>query len=294
MRLGCRNAQASISQDSGGVAIEWKQLGPSRPNLLPRGAPVSARVTIRAAPDAVCDLLRKPQERFHCAGAPDPVSRPRGLRPFHGESRTELRFGGGVVRPFEGPPLPEATATFYARRIWREYPPQGYQHFNTLRWIDLGSLRGGLSMFQKRWGTDYPPKIMTSRPEMDPTSLRLVWEHAAVVAPGESWESGEFWLTPHGGGWAKGIEVYRQYVEQVSVKRELPAHVRDGIGYQTIWMIEALERDSARASFRYSDLPRVARDAKEHGIDEWSCGAGRKCLPCPPSFARNWGPGKSF
>ncbi len=269
MRLGCRNAHASVSQDSGGVAIEWKQLGPSRPNLLSGGAAVSARVTIRAAPDGRSVIFSARLQNDSTAPVPQILFPDlAGLRPFHGVSRTELRLGGGVVRPFEGPPLPEHAATFYARRIWQEYPPLGYQHLNTLRWIDLGSLRGGLSVFQKRWGTDYPPKIMTSRPEMDPTSLRLVWEHAAALQPGASWESGEFWLTPHGGGWAKGIEVYRQYVERMSVKRELPAHVRDGLGFQTIWMIESLERDPARAYFRYSDLPRVARDAKEHGIDE--------------------------
>lgn len=269
MRLGCRNARASVSQDSGGVAIEWKQLGPSRPNLLPGGALVSARVTIRAAPDGRSVIFSARLRNDSTAPVPQILFPDlAGLRPFHGVSRTELRFGGGVVRPFQGPPLPEHAATFYARRIWQEYPPEGYQHLNTLRWIDLGSLRGGLSMFQKRWGTDSPPKIMTMRPEADPTSLRLVWEHPAALQPGASWESGEFWLTPHGGGWAKGIEVYRQYVQQVSVKRELPAHVRDGIGFQTVWMIESLERDPARAYFRYSDLPRVARDAKEHGIDE--------------------------
>jgi hypothetical protein len=270
MRLGCRNAQAKVSQDNGGVTIEWKQLGPSRPNLLPAPAAVRAWVTIRAAPDGRSVILACRIRN----DAPQPVPQVlfpdlAGLRPFHGASGTELRFGGGMVRPFEGPPLPENAAPFYARRTtWQEYPPMGYQHLNTLRWIDLGSLRGGISIFQRRWGTDSPPKIMTLRPEADPTSLRLVWEHARPIQPGQSWESGEFWLTPHAGGWAKGIEVYRDYVRQVSVKRELPAHVRDGIGFQTIWMMEALERDPARAYFRYADLPRVARDAREHGIDE--------------------------
>lgn len=269
MRLGCRKAQASVSHGGGVLTIEWKQLGPSRPKLLAGAAEVRARVTIRAAPDGRSVI-------FTCRisnDSPNPVPQVlfpdlAGLRPFHGASQTELRFGGGVVKPFDGPPLPEHAAPFYARRIWQEYPPNGYQHPHTLRWIDLGGLGGGISMFQKRWGTDTPPKIMTLRPQADPTSLRLVWEHATAIQPGQSWESGEFWLTPHAGGWAKGIEVYRDYVREVSVKRELPAHVRDGIGFQTIWMMEALERDPERAYFRYADLPRVARDAKEHGIDE--------------------------
>ncbi len=269
MRLGCRNARASVTQDAAGLTIEWKPLGPSRPNLLPRGVAVHARVTVRAAPDARSVVFSARLTNDSAAPVPQVLFPDlAGLRPFHGAAETELRFGGGVVKPFEGPPLPEHQAPFYARRIWQEFPVAGYQHLNSLRWIDLGSLRGGLSLFQKRWGTDNPPKIMTLRPETDPTSLRLAWEHATPVRPGESWDSGEFWLTPHRGGWAKGIEVYRQYVDHVSVKRELPVHVRDGIGYQTIWMVESLEPDPARVYFRYADLPRVARDAKEHGIDE--------------------------
>jgi len=44
--------------------------------------------------------------------------------------------------------------------------------------------------------------------------------------------------------------------------------VRDGLGFQTIWMTQPGETDPARAYFRFHDLPRVAKDASDHGIDE--------------------------
>ena len=96
----------------------------------------------------------------------------------------------------------------------------------------------------------------------------MAWEHQQSIAPGKSWDSGEFWFTPHAGGWAKGIEVYRDYVHKVNPPRALPTHVKEDIGYQTIWMIQTAESDPQEAVFRYADLPRVAEDARRYGIHE--------------------------
>lgn len=96
----------------------------------------------------------------------------------------------------------------------------------------------------------------------------MAWLHRPMIQPGQPWESGEFWITPHQGGWAKGIEVYRDYVKQVRSEHRLPDHVRDGLGYQTIWMMQASERHPSEAAFRFSDFPRIAADAKAHGIGE--------------------------
>ena len=52
--------------------------------------------------------------------------------------------------------------------------------------------------------------------------------------------------------------------------RRAPKHVREGLGFQTAWLIEAPERDPNRAYFKFRDLPRIAADAKAHGIDEIS------------------------
>jgi hypothetical protein len=98
--------------------------------------------------------------------------------------------------------------------------------------------------------------------------LRLAWQHKRPIDPGQTWESGEFWLTAHPGGWAKGIEVFRDYVFEVNPPRALPTHIRDGLGFQTIWMMQAPESDPAKATFYYRDIPRVAQDALQYGLDE--------------------------
>jgi len=285
MRLASRFSKARVVKGINGVTIIWDALGPSRSNFpLPSGK-VSAQVQIQSASDGRSVILTCRIENQSSAAVPQILFPDlHGLKPFGGIERTRLRFPTAVLQPFQEPIKAPHSTPFYARLGWKEYPPGGYMFAeNSLRWLDLGSLKGGLSVFQKKWGTNDRPSVLTYRSEVDPMSLRVAWEHQKTIEPGQIWESGEFWLTPHAGGWAKGIEVYRDYVTKANPPRPLPSHVRDGVGFQTIWMLQEPERDPAKAAFRFKDLPRVAQDAREHGIDElvpWSwCSYFR--LPIP-------------
>jgi hypothetical protein len=42
-----------------------------------------------------------------------------------------------------------------------------------LRWIDFGSLKGGLSVFQRKWLVEPCPSLVTRRLEADPARCRL-------------------------------------------------------------------------------------------------------------------------
>jgi len=277
MRLASRFSRAHIAKEGNGIVITWDSLGPSRRNfMLPTGK-VSAQVTIRAAEDGRSVILACRIENKSAAPVPQILFPDLwGLKPLAGTEGTRLRLARDVVRPFAEPIKQPDSALFYYEHGWKHYPalaPEedvygGYAAQNALRWLDFGGFEGGLSMFQKKWGTADRPNVMTYRREQDPMNLRLAWEHKKSVAAGESWESGEIWLTPHPGGWAKGIEVFRDYVHQVNPPRALPQHVRDGLGFQTIWMMEGPEKDPARADFRFKDMPRVAADARANGLDE--------------------------
>ena len=66
----------------------------------------------------------------------------------------------------------------------------------------------------------------------------------------------------------------------------LPKHVRDGLGFRTAWMCQNQPNDPTDANFTFKDLPKMARDAKEHGLDEivlfaWNQGF---VLPLPPPY----------
>jgi len=271
LRLASRFSQARIVQQDKGLTISYESLGPSRKGYkLPSGA-VSALVTVRAADDGrsvifSCRVVNGSRSAIAQTLFPDLW----GLTPSNGVAGTELRFARGVVRPFAAKFRdPESAPPYWDRVGWKQYPDRsGYYSENALRWLDFGGLAGGFSVFQRKWATEDAPEVLTYRAESDPLHLRLAWQHKASLEPGQTWESGEFWLTPHPGGWAKGIEVFRDYVQQVNPPRDLPAHIRDGLGFQTIWMTQAPETDPQRVYFRFRDLGRVAQDALQYGLDE--------------------------
>ncbi len=272
MRLASRFSKARVIKQGSGVEIRWERLGASRPNLALPAGKVVAVVTMRAADDGKSVILSCHIENQSGTSIPQELFPDLwGLKPAGNGESTRLRLARGVVLPFADPIVPPDSAPFYAEVGWKEYPGDGgYYAENALRWLDYGSFDRGLSVFQKEWGTPERPDVLTYRSQRDPMSIRLAWQQKKNIEPGGSWDSGEFWLTPHRGGWAKGIELYRAYVKQVNPPREIPAHVRDGIGYQTIWMTQGLEVDPSKAAFRFADLPRVAADARQYGIDEMS------------------------
>ena len=271
LRLASRFSHARVQETSSGVTITWDDLRPSRSKVaLPVGK-VQAEVTIRAAEDGRSVLLSCRIENRSALSIPQVLFPDLwGMKPIEGVEGTRLRLARGVVHPFQIPIRElQAASPYYERVGWKEYPAgEGYYALNALRWIDYGGCQGGLSVFQKKWGTEDRPDLLTYRSEQDPMSLRLAWQHKNTIEAGHSWESGEFCMTPHAGGWAKGIEVFRDYVGQANPPRDLPRHVRDGLGFQTIWMTQAPERDPAKAYFRFEDLPRVAEDARVHGLEE--------------------------
>jgi len=249
-----RSAPATLVQKDQNTTITWRFARPASTK-----GKVETEVTLGPAPDGTsvilsCRVANRSEQPIARVQFPDL----RGLRPFGGRDAMELRFALGVVNPFAGPVRPAGRSPFYPPFVWRSFPAEPIYQMNTLRWLDLGTLAGGVSVFQKKWIDEPRPAILTRRSEADADDLRVVWQHDRPVAPGESWESGEFWLTPHAGGWAKGIEPYRRYATEVNPKRNLPRRIRDGLGFQTVWM----------TAYTYKEIPRIARDAKAHGIDE--------------------------
>jgi hypothetical protein len=267
-QFGSQYSLATIAQqDANTYTITWSNLSSNR-NGVSTGGNIQAAVTIKAAPDGrsvilSCHINNNSTVSLSQVLFPDFA----GLRPFDSPENMELRLAMGVINPFGGPVHDAGRAPFYPMVLWNQYQQAGMYHMNTLRWMDFGSLKGGLSVFQKQWLTEPRPAILTHRDETDPNSLRTAWQHTPSIAAGQSWDSGEFWLTPHRGGWAKGIEVFRNYVSTVNPSRTVPTKIKEGLGFQTIWMIQSTEIDPARAAFRYTDLPTVAQDAKNCGID---------------------------
>ena len=296
LRLATRFSQAHVEKQGNSVRISWEALGASRAGLALPAGKVSAEVKLVAAEDGRSVILSCRIVNGSSAPVPQTLFPDLwGLRPVAGAEGTQLRFGNAVIHPFAKPVWPADGTPFYATVGWQVYPAAGYMFGEqSLRWLDWGSLRGGLSAFEKAWGTYDRPSVMTYRSEADPSTLRLVWQHKHPIAPGETWQSQEFWLTPHAGGWAKGIEVYRAYVQQVNPPRAAPRHIREGIGFQTIWMSPDGETDPNHAAFRYNDIARVGQDAHQYGIDELVIWFWTPCFRLPIEFRPELGTEQDF
>jgi hypothetical protein len=282
LRLAPRfSSGVKITRRVDSITIHWDKLGPSRGNF-PVAGNVSATVRLSAHPDGK-SIIMTAQVENNSDNEVRQVIFPDfpGLRPFDGELGTWFRSGG-----FSGLPFPELARTearestqymMDAAAYAVEHKSGGMFNDMFLRWMDFGGLKGGMSLFPKRWGFDPPVTIRLQRSEVD-TTIRLLNLNDVTLKKGGKWDSGEWVLTPHQHGWAEGIEPFREWVKQ-HYQREfsVPKHVREGIGYRTVWMCQNQPNDPQDAVFKFSDLPGLARECAEHGIDEmvlWSWNKG--------------------
>ncbi len=290
LRLASRfSHRAKISHAKDSVTVDWERLGASRDFELPGN--VSASVTFRAAPDGRSIVLtakvtnRSPRSVRQVVFPDFP-----GLRPFAGVANTLFRTAGTVSPLFlELAKTEERESQQYmidGASYSAKYEAGGLFHSMVARWMDFGGLSGGFSLFPRRWG--WEPQVVTrlQLSEVD-QSLRLMCLHDVEIKPDQTWESGEFWLTPHTGGWAKGIEPFRAWVKQ-NFKREwpVPKHVREGLGFRTVWMCQNQPGDPKDAVFMFKDLPKLAAESKEQGLDEMTLWAWNKgfVLPLPGPY----------
>ncbi len=286
LRLAARDgARASIRRTDREVVIEIPSLAPSRPGMPVRGS-VSAVVTLRADPDgrsvvATCEIENRSDRSVRQVVFPDL----RGLLPIAGPDHTILKSCGSGSAPFRELTLPEADQWYAVNSSTVEHKAGGMFSSMWGRWLDLGGLNGGLSVFPRRWGWD-PQTTTVAQLRQETGGLRLLWVHPDEVKPGERWQSGEWVITPHASGWAKGIEPYRAWVRSHAQRRySMPKHVRDGLGFRSVWMCQGQPGDPSDAVWRFRDLPALARDARDHGLGEMVLWGWGPCfdasLPAP-------------
>jgi hypothetical protein len=271
LRRGASHAtEVRIEREAGRVTLHWPDLAPSRDQFDLEGT-VAATVVLTEADDGRSILMRCTIEN----DSPLPVPQVlfpdlRGLTPTGGEDHTRLRTGGFTTTPFTAL-QPRLDATWYPHPTHdrAQYEMGSLPRPMVHRWIDFGSVEGGFSLFPRTWYDDPPTALRVEHTELDP-GVRLAHIHRVTIEPGEEWTSPDFLLTPHEGGWAKGIGPYREWVHAHSDRRKLmPRHVREGLGYRTVWICRGFPNDPEEdVAFRFEDLPRVAEEAAAHGLHE--------------------------
>jgi hypothetical protein len=134
-----------------------------------------------------------------------------GLIPLGSAGETEFRSGPVVSRPFVALAKPDVDQFYAVNQTLAHFRSTGKEPGMTGRWLDLSGRKGGFSLFPRRSQWDAGPTVMLQFRERA-NRLRLMYAHDVNLATGQVWESDEYWLTPHEGGWAKGRRPFETWL----------------------------------------------------------------------------------
>lgn len=282
------------------ITVRYPRLGGSRNDVKWHGR-VSAAVTISAHEDGRSLVFEAAVENHSAALLPQ-VLFPDfcGLRPLAGVERTWFRQGGVKMRPFlELNGAQNFGVNQFWRGTWWEFfePGNGWWGGTSLgRWSHYGSQEAGLGIFETGWHPAPEHAVLLRVPEDEPTRARLCFSReltkwnqldghirtqpGAGAAPGKTWRSARFVVTPHAGSWPHGIAAYRRHVRQQTCTTLAP-QVREDLGFRTVFMFEMQEFNPRRCHFRWKDLPRLARESRALGIRELNVWNGLEAFKLP-------------
>lgn len=204
-----------------------------------------------------------------------------GIVPTMDEDHARLTMMGGSCNPFtELRSTPQSRETFFA---WTEscagrmYEAGGFQQGPYIgRWYDMGSRKGGFSMYRRHWGwgPDDPEKKHMGYSEnlwvkLDNRTkkLRIAALRYTDVEKGGEYDSGEYVLTAHKGTWIEGVGAYKEYaLSNIHRVVDVPQRAKEMLGFRTIFMSNGYPKDPTDYCWKYDDMPKIAEDMVEHGL----------------------------
>ncbi len=241
---------------------------------------IYARVTLRALEDKRSVSMRlyvKNNSEAQIAQILFPDM--NGIVPTHDEKHEILTMMGGSMKPFvQFKNTAKSRETFFA---WTETTAGkiiragGLQQRAFIgRWYDIGSRKGGFSMFRKHWG--WGPDEMEHmgygeqlwiKLDNKVNKLRLASLRNTKIEKGGEYDSGEYVITPHCGDWIRGIGAYKEFANS-NIKRVVPVpqRVKEMLGFRTIFMANGYPKHPTDYSWKYDDFETIADDMIEHGL----------------------------
>ncbi len=293
LRLATRfSKNVIIKKTNSSVTITYDKLGASR-DVFAQPGNVSAKVILQADPDGksiimTAQISNDSEVEVRQVIFPDF----EGFLPFAGVDQTILKTAAFEKKVFHELRMNEdrLSTQFCQDSAYgaAQYESGGMFNSMWLRWLDFGGLNGGISLFPKRWGWGERASVRLHH-DQTKEAMRLLFVHNTSIKAGEKWQSCEYILTPHKSGWAKGIEPYREWVHQ-NVKRKwpVPKHVREGLGFRTIWMSRGgFPEDPQDAAWTFRDYAKIAQENIDHGLSEMVIWGWHKSfeLPIPDPYS---------
>ena len=169
-----------------------------------------------------------------------------------GSDETRLRLSRGTVWPLRQLSMRPDDASFLETPLQRYY---GYGAFEfSMKWLDFGDSRGGLTLYSRdpRYAAQ---GLLVERPDRGRDEVNLRWLHFPTIAPGESWESGDFVVLMHDGDWHAGARAFQEFAAD-AYPSDAPQHIREALGIRTVW--PAIRH--APPNFTIDELPAYAEE----------------------------------
>lgn len=185
-----------------------------------------------------------------------------GLLPTGPVEQETLHLGRSVKWPYPSMVVPDKAASFLDLHR-RAYFVYGMQEWN-LKWWRLGNHERGLSVYSR--DLDVSLQGLYLEKAANGKSLTLAWAQYPHIAPGATWVSPEFVLMPHRGDWRVGAEPYKAHASKALPTVKSTKYLRESLGVRSLFFSTYLYDDEP--NYRYRDLPRVAKDALDHGVRE--------------------------
>lgn len=181
-----------------------------------------------------------------------------GLAPVGGPDRTRLRMSRGTVHPLTQLTLRPDDATLLELPLQAYY---GYGAFElSMKWFDYGDTDGGLTLYSR--DPRYRAQgLLVDRPDRLRDDIDLRWLHYPSIAPGETWESGDFVLMLHEGDWHAGARAFREFAA-AAYPYDAPQSIREALGFRTVW--PAIR--NAPPTFTLEDLPSYAEEIADPSL----------------------------
>lgn len=184
------------------------------------------------------------------------------LEAVGGADETRVQLGRYQTKPFSKLTMRPDDASWLDRAL-QEYIPYADFEFN-MKWLDYGDQRRGLTLFSRN--TQHTTQgILIQRVDRSVERVNLRWMHYPFVAPGETWESGEYVLIPHAGDWYAGARAYKRFTDE-HYPYNAPQRIREALAVRSVWPAVR----NAPPTIRISQLPEYAEELTdpELGITE--------------------------
>ncbi len=151
---------------------------------------------------------------------------------------------------------------------WVDHKSQCYFSYGSkefaMKWLDFGDAAGGLTLYAR--DTRYTTQgLVLDKPSPTADTLELRWVHYPFIAPGESWDSGDYVLRSHDGDWYAGARAYADYARPTYPYRA-PERIREALAIRSVWPAVR----SSPPTFRFAELDRFAAEVADssYGIGE--------------------------